>query len=168
MPVRETFWNIPQWAEIGQYILGLLSRLILIYGVVRRIRRWRQGQPENRFDQLPVRLRSLWVQAVVQARITNDIYAGVMHLTIFWGMVVLLLGTVLATVDWDVTHLFFDFQFLTNGFYVIYELGLDIFGILLLVGLGMAFYRRYAVRPGRLQNMPAGRLAWDDAYTLTM
>lgn len=168
MPIRETFWNIPQWAEIGQYILGLLSLLILIYGVVQRIRRWRQGQPENRSDQLLVRLKSLWVEGVLQARVTSDIYAGVMHLTIFWGMVVLFLGTVVATVDWDVTHLFFGFQFLTGGIYVIYELVLDIFGILLLAGLGMALYRRYIARPGRLQNMPAGRLAWDDAYVLTM
>ncbi|HEY5670387.1 MAG TPA: hypothetical protein VIS10_10345, partial [Anaerolineales bacterium] len=135
MPIRETFWNIPQWAEIGQYILGLLSLLILIYGVVQRIRRWRQGQPENRSDQLLVRLKSLWVEGVLQARVTSDIYAGVMHLTIFWGMVVLFLGTVVATVDWDVTHLFFGFQFLTGGIYVIYELVLDIFGILLLAGL---------------------------------
>ena len=33
MPIRETFWNIPHWAEIGQYVLGLLTILVFSYGV---------------------------------------------------------------------------------------------------------------------------------------
>jgi Fe-S oxidoreductase len=91
-----------------------------------------------------------------------------MHLTIFWGMAALLMGTILATVDWDVTRLFFDFQFLTGGVYFVYELILDVLGLSLLLGLGMAAYRRYVVRPPRLQNAPARRLAWDDAYAITI
>jgi hypothetical protein len=78
------------------------------------------------------------------------------------------MGTILATVDWDVTHLFFGFQFLGGAVYVLYELVLDTFGGLLLIGLGMALYRRYIVRPPRLQAVPARRLAWDDAYAIGM
>ena len=168
MPVRDTFWNIPHWAEIGQYLLGLLTVLVFAYGVFRRVRRWRFGQPERRTDQLGTRLWSVLVQAVGQLRTTQDMYAGVMHLMIFWGMAALFVGTVLATVDWDVTHLFFDFRFLTGGIYVLYELILDILGLLLLVGLGMAAYRRYVVRPPRLQNAPGRGFAWDDAYAIVM
>ncbi len=174
MPVRETFWNIPHWAEIGQYVLGLLTILVFAYGVFRRVQRWRLGQPERRTDQLGRRLLSVLVHAVGQLRTTQDVYAGIMHLTIFWGMVALFMGTILATVDWDVTHLFLGFQFLTGGIYVLYELILDIFGVLLLVGLGMAAYRRYVVRPPRLQpvavrqNVSGRSFAWDDAYAIVM
>ncbi|HEY65562.1 MAG TPA: 4Fe-4S dicluster domain-containing protein [Caldilineae bacterium] len=168
MPVRETFWNIPHWAEIGQYVLGCLTILVFVYGVLRRVRRWRMGQPDHRIDQVGSRLLSVLIQAVGQARTVEDPYAGVMHLAIFWGMVMLFMGTVLATVDWDVTRLLFDFQFLTGGVYVVYELVLDIFGLLLLVGLGMAAYRRYVIRPARLQNVPVRRLVWDDAYAIAM
>jgi hypothetical protein len=56
MPIRETFWNIPHWAEIGQYVLGFLTIAIFLYGVFRRIKRWRQGQPEIRTDHLGQRL----------------------------------------------------------------------------------------------------------------
>jgi len=56
MPIRETFWNIPQWAEIGQYVLGLLTVLVFAYGVFRRVQRWRIGQPEPRTDRLGARL----------------------------------------------------------------------------------------------------------------
>ena len=138
MPIRETFWNIPHWAEIGQYILGLLTLLIILYGIWRRVKRWRMGVAEPRTDQISDRFRSLFVQGLGQLRTVQDIYPGIMHLTIFWGIATLLIGTALATIDWDVTHLFFDFQFLTGTLYVVYELILDIFGLLLIIGLGLA------------------------------
>lgn len=168
MPVRETFWNIPHWAEIAQYILGLLTIVIFAYGVFRRVRRWREGRPEKRNDWLGTRLLSVFIHAIGQARLAQDPYAGIMHLTIFWGMAALLMGTVLATIDWDVTRLFWGFQFLQGGFYLFYELVLDIFGALLLVGLGMAAYRRYILRPQRLQNTSSRALSRDDAYALGM
>ncbi len=168
MPIRDTFWNIPHWAEITQYILGFLTIFIFVFGVVRRVRRWRMGQPEKRTDQLGTRLWSAVVQAFGQVRTAQDAYAGVMHLTIFWGMAALILGTALATIDWDVTLLVFGFQFLTGGIYVVYELVLDILGLLLTVGLLMAIYRRYIIKPERLHNLPRRSYIWDDAYTLIM
>lgn len=168
MPIRETFWNIPHWAEIAQYLLGFLTILIFGYGVIRRVRRWLKGKPERRIDHIGTRLWSVIVQAVGQVRTLQDIYPGIMHFTIFWGMIALFIGTILATVDWDVTHLFFNVQFLTGWIYVIYELILDIFGVFLLIGVGMAIYRRYIVRPDRLAHMPGNGFKWDDLYVLVM
>lgn len=168
MPIRETFWNIPHWAEIGQYLLGALTILIFAYGVTRRVRRWRMGQMDRRTDRLGSRLLAVVVHGVGQLRTAREAFPGVMHLAIFWGMIALLMGTILATIDWDVTHLLFNFQFLTGGIYILYELILDIFGILLLVGLGMAIYRRYVLRPDRLKDFPTRNVGWDDAYALVM
>jgi Fe-S oxidoreductase/nitrate reductase gamma subunit len=168
MPIRETFWNIPHWAEITQYILGFLTIVILGYGVFRHVRRWLKGKPERRFDHLGTRIWSVIVQAVGQKRTLQDLFPGIMHFTVFWGMIALLIGTALATIDWDITHLFFGFQFLTGSVYIIYELVLDILSLFLIFGLGMAIYRRYFVRPDRLANMPGEGLKWDDLYVLTM
>jgi Fe-S oxidoreductase/nitrate reductase gamma subunit len=168
MPIRETFWNIPHWAEVAQYALGFLTVLIFAYGVSRRVQKWRAGQPDRRTDHLGARLVSVVVHGIGQLRLTQDIYAGIMHLAIFWGMAVLLLGTILATVDWDVTHLFLNFQFLKDGIYIFYELVLDIFGLILLAGLGMAAYRRYILRPKRLKNEVDPSLSMDDAYAIAM
>jgi len=168
MPIRETFWNIPHWAEIAQYLLGLLAILIFGYGVIRRVRRWLKGNPQRRIDHIGTRLWSVIVQAIGQVRTLKDIFPGIMHLTIFWGIIALLIGTILATIDWDVTHLIFNVQFLTGWVYVVYELILDIFGVFLFIGLGMAIYRRYVVRPDRLANMPGNGFKWDDLYVLVM
>jgi Fe-S oxidoreductase/nitrate reductase gamma subunit len=168
MPIRETFWNIPHWAEIAQYLLGFLTIIIFGYGVIRRVRRWLKGKPERRLDKIGSRIWSVVVQAIGQVRTLQDIFPGIMHFTIFWGMIALFIGTILATVDWDVTHLIFNVQFLKGWVYVVYELILDIFGLLLLVGLGMAIYRRYVIKPDRLANMPGDGFKRDDLYVLVM
>jgi len=168
MPIRETFWNIPHWAEIGQYVLALLTIVVFAYGVFRRIRRWRLGQPERIRGPLGSRLRRVVEEVILQLRTAREPYPGVMHLAIFWGMAALLLGTILATVDWDVTRLFFNFQFLVGNPYLVFELFLDILGLAALVGLGLAAYRRYVLRPSRLQAEPPRRGRWEDGYILGM
>jgi heterodisulfide reductase subunit C/nitrate reductase gamma subunit len=157
---------MPHWAEIGQYVLGLLAVFIFISGTVHHVRRWRMGRPEKRTDQIGRRLWSVIKQAFIQLRTVEDIFAGVMHLMIFWGVAALLLGTALATIDWDVTRLFFDFQFLSGGVYIVYELVLDILGLLLIIGLGMAAYRRYVIRPERFESDTSRKFALDDAYVI--
>lgn len=169
MPIRETFWNIPHWAEIAQYIFGFLALAILAVGTAMRFRRWRQGRPAARLDQPLKRLGKALKHGLLQFRTASEPFPAVMHLSIFWGMLVLILGTALATVDWDVTHLFFNFQFLKDGIYVVYELTLDIFGLLLLLGLGLALYRRYLQRPARLHSDEDRPVQlWDDALTLAL
>ena len=124
-------------------------------------------KPDNR-SRFSTLFSDYFVNVLGQVRILKKVYPGIMHFTIFWGMIALFIGTILATIDWDVTHLFFNVQFLTGWVYVLYELILDIFGVLLLVGIGMAIYRRYISKPDRLAKMPNEGLKRDDAYILIM
>src|SRR3989304_5263754 len=52
-----------------------------------------------------------------------------MHALMFWGFCVLFLGTVLATLDYDIAVLLFDAKLLRGPFYLAYELSLDAFGL---------------------------------------
>ena len=168
MPIRDTFWNIPHWAEIAQYVAAFLTMAIFVAGVVRRIMRWRQGRPEKRGGNFWQRIWFMVLQVFAQRRTLDEKFPGLMHFSIFWGMLVLAIGTAFATIDWDVTHLFFGFQILTGWFYIVFELMLDILGLLAVLGLGMAIQRRYGTRPERLANFPAKKLAGDDLYVLVM
>lgn len=166
-PARETFWNIPHWAEIAQYVLGGLTIAVFLAGLYWRFSRWRRGRSEPWRQPIVDRLKDLVRYGLFQGRLTtSDPYAAVMHLAIFWSMVVLAIGTAVATVDWDVTRLLFGFQFLRGGVYYLFELVLDIFGVLLLVGLLMAAFRRYLVRPRSLQMSACPRDRWNSAYLL--
>jgi Fe-S oxidoreductase/nitrate reductase gamma subunit len=168
MPVRETFWNIPHWAEIGQYVLGLLSVAIFGLGAVLKVMRWRKGRPEKRTDQKAKRLWSVLKHAIGQWRTTEELYPGIMHLAITFGMLALFIGTALATIDWDVTYLFFDYHFMSGGFYIFTELVLDILGLLLMVGLAMGIYRRYFIKPDGLEKYPIPSLNREDIFITVM
>lgn len=168
MPIRPTFWNIPHWAEITQYVLAFLTIVVFFYGLIRHVRQWRKGRPEKRRGSFFQRLWTVCIQVFAQRRTLDEAFPGIMHFSIFWGMLTLAVGTALATIDWDVTHLFFDFQILQGGFYIAFEFVLDILGLLVLLGLGMAVYRRYISRPARLHNLPKRSLAGDDIYVITM
>ena len=95
--IRDTFWNIPHWAEIAQYLIALLTAIVFLYGIIRHILRWRKGRPEKRPGNFFKRIWSLVVQVLGQRRTLDEKYPGLMHFAIFWGMLVLAVGTALAT-----------------------------------------------------------------------
>ena len=157
IPFRDTFWNVPGWAQVALYVGGLIAVAIFAYGFWRRIALWRAGRPEHRFDRIPERLRLVAVHALGQVRTLSQAYPGVMHATMFWGFLALFMGTVLATVDWDITLPLFGYKLLKGPFYLFYETTLDLFGLFFVIGLGMAVWRRFVVRPQRVD--PTARFA---------
>src|SRR5262245_8044925 len=157
VPFRDTFWNVPVWAQVALYVGALVAIVVFAYGMWQRMRLWRAGQPENRFDHVPRRLNLVALHALGQVRTLSRAYPGVMHATMFWGFLALFMGTVLATVDYDITLPLFGYKLLKGGFYLFYETVLDLFGLFFVVGLGMAVWRRFVVRPERVD--PTGRFA---------
>ena len=153
---REVMWNIAGWARFLLYALAVVLVLTIGYGYYRRYQLWRLGKPENRADNWPERLKAFLIYGVGQGRLPGDLYASVMHLFIFWGWVVLFIGTAMLTIHDDF------YEYLTGTTYLGYSLTLDIFGVLATIGVGMALVRRYLMRPPKL------RLAslWDDAVLL--
>jgi Fe-S oxidoreductase/nitrate reductase gamma subunit len=168
---RPIMWNVPHWAEITLYLLIPVVIIAFVAGVVWRIRRWFFGQAEPATETVRQRLVQIldlkrlaeWAKAALfQWRLSkSDPFAQIMHQAIFWGMVILFVGTALATVDQDFTNLIFDSQILRGGFYKLFELAMDVFGIALIVGVAMAAYRRYLVRPKRLGLVKTGISRWD-------
>ena len=158
IPVRETFWNIPAWAVAGVYVGGAIAVAVFAWGLYRRIRVWRRGGPEMRGDRIPERIVKVIREVLFQARILSQPYPGIMHAAMFWGFLALFTGTAIATVDWEVTRLLFDFRVLEGPFYLLFELTLDLFGLFLLVGLGLALWRRFVKRPKRIE--PSGKFAY--------
>jgi Fe-S oxidoreductase len=157
IPIRETFWNIPPWAIVGVYVGGFVAIALFACGLWRRVAVWHVGGPELRWDRIPTRIGRLLKEVLLQSRILRQSYPGIMHATMFWGFLALFTGTALATVDWEITRLLFDVRILKGPFYLAFELTLDLFGLFLLIGLGMATWRRFVLRPARIE--PAGKFA---------
>src|SRR5215470_14753927 len=166
IPFRDTFWNVPSWAQIALYVGGALAIAYLVYGLYQLVMLWREGMPEDRLDRIPERLVLVATHALGQVRTLSQAYPGVMHAIMFWGFLALFMGTVLATIDWDIALPLFGYKLLKGDFYLFYETILDLFGLFFVVGLGMALWRRFVVRPARID--PTARFAWVLALLLVI
>lgn len=157
MPTREIYWNIAYGKLV--YLFFLIVVGVLAYSLYTHYQRWRLGkkEEENRFDQIGQRLKDLLTQAFAQRRIVSQKYPGLMHLFIFSGFLVLFIGTSMIAVQENLS-----IEYLYGSFYLVYSLILDLFGVLALVGIGMAVYRRVVVKPDRLNNV------FDDVTTLSL
>jgi Fe-S oxidoreductase len=157
VPIRDTFWNIPPLVQGALYLGGLVAVAIFVYGVYRHVRLWRAGGPEHRVDHLPQRVKLVAKHALGQARTLAQAYPGIMHAIMFWGFLALFMGTVLATIDYDITLPLWGYKLLKGRFYLFYETVLDLFGLFFVIGLGMAVWRRFVMRPARID--PTARFA---------
>lgn len=154
IPTREIAWNVDLIGRIALYTLLALPFGFLAFGLARRARMWRLGLPEDRFDRLAARLWGALLQSILHGRIVRprNLYGGVMHLLIFWGFIVLFIGTVIVMVEHDVTVPLFGFSFYRGDFYLGFKLAMNLAGLMLILGVLMAFWRRLARRPATLES----------------
>ena len=171
---RELFWNI----GLGPYILYPLSAIavgILIYAIYRRIRLWQLGKPDNRSDNLGQRIKYFIGLGIIdgllhrrifgiapRTRSPRELYPGIMHILIFWGCLVFLLGTFLDALSHYVV------EFMHGGFYLGTSLALDIASVLVLIGVLIAAFRRYVQKPDRLDNKAEDAIALALIFTVVL
>ncbi len=167
---RPTFWNIPEWLQIAVYAAGLVAILVLFYGFWLRVRQWRKGKGKFEWGPLGTRIKMWLTMGVATKKVALDRQpAGSMHVGIMWGMILLFVGTALATIDWDIARPLIDpnqWRLLQDGFYFLYKVVLDIFGVLALIGLVIAFVIRYGQRPPRLNGHSGKRYFNEDLWII--
>ncbi len=140
---REIFLNFPVWMQVVFYIVGLSTVVFFIYGFWRRYKKYKRGKNAGRFNNIPGRfLKALGTMSTNSSVFKRDFYAGLAHWMIFWGFIVLFIGTVLVALDHDFIELAFDYRLLQGTFYKWFSLFLDVFGLLFIVGLLMMMFRR--------------------------
>ncbi len=143
METREIFLNFPHWMVVVFYIVGLGTSAFFIYGFWRRYRKYRRGKDADRFNNLVGRFfKALGAMATNKTVYKRDSYAGAAHWMIFWGFVVLFIGTAIVALDYDFLEAVFDQSILVGTFYMWFSLILDVFGALFIVGLLMMIFRR--------------------------
>ncbi len=141
---RQIYWNISHvW---GMYALLFPTAVIAGYGVYRHTNRWRRGQSAARFDQPAERLKLVFKHAIAQRRTAQNIFAGSFHRLITYGFVILTIATTVVALDAD-----FGTTIMRGRFYLYFQSFIvDVFGALVMVGVGMAAARRYLKRPKQL------------------
>ena len=149
MASREVFWNIPYGYVI--YVLAAIALAFWVFGLYRRYQLWRLGKPDDCSKdigkRIPVFIRTTIVDFLAHRRFLRDPYPGMMHLILFWGFVILLLASgVDAFTHYITGHII-------GTPYLWFKLIVNIAGLLALIGIIMAAFRRYILRPKRLNTL---------------
>ena len=153
---REVFVNIPTALEALFYVAVAGFLFLTFYLFSLRARNWQRGGPDRRTGQWRDRLEAMGVGLRMQT-LMRDRWAGLMHSMVYYGFLVLFLGTVTLEID----HLLpADFKFLQDNVYRAYSFVLDGAALVFLGGLAWAAARRYAQAPWRLRSKTRPEDLW--------
>jgi len=152
---------------VGFAILEVVFGFVLVgtflYSTWDRIQLLLQGKPEVRWDRLPERINQFIRYVLGQSKLLQEAYGGPMHFFIFWGFMIL--GFTIANFLFEGLGIRFEkipfLSFLapyqhgtalpfTEGF-LWYHAVMDTLILLVLITMGMAFYRRLVLRPERME-----------------
>lgn len=152
---RLIFWNT-NGREL-MYFFALISFAFFFLGVSMKVGGWLQGRPSGYHD-LRLRYKTFFSDVIKHDKgIFKGIFRRFMHLGIFYGFVILSIGTLVIAVQ---DH--FGIPIYYGKTYLILTFLMDLFGILAMLGIGMAAYKRYIDKPDHEDY------TFDDAFLLIL
>lgn len=160
---REIFWNILgdgfPTGQVVLYVLAVIAVLLFFRGLSKsgfftrlKIAANATGTDVNRFDKPWGRFWHMLVDIFVHRKILREPYQGIFHFSIFWGFVVLFIATSTIFLQADVIYPIWHVWFLKDGVYLWFSLFADVFGGIAIIGILMALYRRYIIKPDWLDE----------------
>ena len=106
-----------------------------------------QGSEIDRLDNPAERFWHALVDVLFQKKIMREPYQGTMHAFILWGFIALTITTAVVFLQADFIWPIWHWWFLQGNFYLGLSLFADVFGFLAIIGVAMALYRRYVIKP---------------------
>ncbi len=146
---REILWNVSSTPNVvTMYLLFGISLVVCLWGFWRRFELWSAGTTASERLSAPLRrAKILWDWVLNQKGVVAERKPGIFHTLILWGFLVLLFATTMVFIDHDL-----GIRIYQGRYYLAVTLLADVFGLLLLIGLSLAYYRRYIEQPDRLHS----------------
>lgn len=119
-----------------------------LYSVSKLIASLKLGKKENRFDNIPERLKRVLTIALLQSKLLREPVPGTLHLLIFWGFIALSLVVVESIIEGVIGH--FSFSFL-GPLYSVITFSQEVFCLLVMAGVAGSLWRRFVTKVPRLQ-----------------
>jgi len=137
------------------FILVILATAALFLGpLIARYRIVRAGRPENRFDRMAGRVLQALSRILFQrCTLKNERpFTGLMHVFIFYGALTFDIMTVNHTLEGFFPNFYL---FGRSAFGELFSLLVDVFAVLVLVGVAYFAVRRFILRPKAYATTPA-------------
>jgi Fe-S oxidoreductase len=163
-PATQSYLGVPGY--IITLIIVICGLALFSYTIYKRYLLLRSGQPDPRFSSLGKRLVDLLVYGIIQKRQPRYFWAGLLHLMIFWGFVVL--G--LRSIELVGQGLKADFvlPLMQGGFGSFYDTLKDFFELIVLVACTSAILRRAIGRPARYEVKNGKGHAFEAYFVLSL
>ena len=162
---RILFENFQPHAIQLFYVLGYSSIAVFIYGTYTQIRKYRRGQPDGSWGELLHRfIDMVKTMATHRTLVRRDKSAGRAHGLIFFGFVLLFIGTSTITLEYDILAPLFGVHFWYGSFYLWFSLVLDLAGLGLVAGMLYMMYRRKWMKLPKLDYKRLDRQPGDADY----
>ena len=142
---RQVFGNIAPWMQVVFFAMIFASFAWLAWQLEQHRRQWRKGRQPGFTRDWRVWLERLIVYALAQKRVHKKTLGALLHLFLFSGFLVLTIGTTLLAIAHDGPY-----NFHHGWYYLIYELTMDVFGVVFILGCLLAMYRRAFRKPPSL------------------
>lgn len=126
------------------------------FSILLKMMKAHQGKT-NRLDQISERIQTTIVNVLGQKAVLRKKGPGMMHATIFWGFLIITLGTL----EQFVTTLYApaNFEFMGQPLYSGFVFAQEFFTVAILVAIAYACYRRFILRPEGLgKSQDANRI----------
>lgn len=153
-------WNIPAEFKVVMYAAFLVAVGVMIYGFYKKFKfvggekGLFKGFTQDLFPANP-NWRNFFETALFTGKVLRKKEVAMFHSLIFWGFVILWIATDLVAIHYDTP-----FKVFQGTVYIVVSFLADIAGVLLLIGLGMAYYRRYIVKPDYLSSTKPNSELW--------
>ncbi len=147
----------------GAVLISAIS--FFAFSIVRFLSFLKITQPENRYGNIPQRLKNTFVFAFLQTKLLRQKLAGILHLIIYWGFVALLIVVTESMIEGFFPN--FSFRFIGHKAYSVVTLTQDLFGALVFFTVLLSLVRRYVGTPKRLKEI-SDASRWDATLILLM
>jgi Fe-S oxidoreductase len=162
---RVLFEDFAPAAIAAFYLIACAAVALFCFGVYVGVRKYRRGAAAVLEGGLLARCRAMLGTVLSHRTIARgDRAAGDAHRLIFYGFLLLFLGTATITLDYDILGPLFGVHFWQGSFYLWFSLVLDIAGVLLAGGLLYMMYRRGWLKLPKLDYARPDRQPADADY----
>ncbi len=142
---REILWNIPTSFKFIMYALLPLATGLFLWGLQKKLTYVLQGKSWKTLIPSKPNWRQFFEVIFFQGKVTRNFYVAIFHSLIFYGFIILWIATDLVAIHFDTP-----FAVFKGTTYIVVSFLADIAGVAILLGIALAYYRRYVQAPSYL------------------
>jgi hypothetical protein len=135
---REVMWLIPTSFKVAMYVAMFLAMGLFAFGLLQKLKTITAGKGVKALLPEKLNWKNFIETIFFTGKVGRHFNVGIFHSMIYYGFVVLLIATELVAIHADTP-----LKIYKGPTYIIISFLADIAGLVILLGIGLAFKRRY-------------------------